>query len=145
MAMLSKNLVFLRNSFNYSQEFVAEKVNISRPAYSKWEKGETIPDIEKCNILANLYNITLEQLFYSVDDSDNKEVKDINNYDGKHIFGNVTMDNNGQIFIPKEARELFNFNGGDKILVLGDETCSGLALMKVEDFESRLYDSMKNK
>ena len=143
--MLSKNLVFLRNSFNYSQEFVAEKVNISRPAYSKWEKGETIPDIEKCNILAKLYNITLEQLFYSVNENDDKELKDINNYCGKHIFGNVTMDDNGQIFIPKEARKLFNFNVGDKILVLGDETYSGIALMKVEDFETRLYDSMKNK
>lgn len=46
--MLKDNLIMLRQANNFSQEEVAEKVNISRQAYAKWERGETVPDIEKC-------------------------------------------------------------------------------------------------
>ena len=45
----------LRLKNGYSQEEVAEKIGISRQAYSKWEKGTTIPDVEKCAALADLY------------------------------------------------------------------------------------------
>ena len=40
---------------------------------------------------------------------------------GKHIFGTVKVGERGQIVIPKEARELFDINPGDTLLVLGDE------------------------
>ena len=45
--MLKDNLVMLRKLHGYSQEEIAEKIDISRQAYSKWESGATIPDIEK--------------------------------------------------------------------------------------------------
>ena len=44
--MLKENLVILRNIHGYSQEEIAEKINISRQAYAKWESGATVPDIE---------------------------------------------------------------------------------------------------
>ncbi len=37
--MLKDNLTMLRQANNFSQEEVAEKVNISRQAYAKWERG----------------------------------------------------------------------------------------------------------
>lgn len=37
--MLKENLVILRNIHGYSQEEIAEKINISRQAYAKWETG----------------------------------------------------------------------------------------------------------
>lgn len=37
--MLKDNLIMLRNMHGYSQEEIAEKINISRQAYAKWEKG----------------------------------------------------------------------------------------------------------
>ena len=37
--MLKENLVILRNIHGYSQEEIAEKINISRQAYAKWEQG----------------------------------------------------------------------------------------------------------
>ena len=40
---------------------------------------------------------------------------------GKHIFGTVKVGERGQIVIPKEAREIFDINPGDTLLVLGDE------------------------
>ena len=60
--MLSDNLIMLRNIHGLSQEEVAEKIDISRQAYAKWESGKTIPDIEKCGRLADLYGVTLDSL-----------------------------------------------------------------------------------
>ena len=40
----------LRKINGYSQEEIAEKIGISRQAYGKWEKGETVPDVEKCGL-----------------------------------------------------------------------------------------------
>ena len=55
--MLSENLVMLRNLKGLTQEQVAEVVEISRQSYAKWEQGETVPDIEKCDRLASFYGI----------------------------------------------------------------------------------------
>lgn len=54
------------------------------------------------------------------------------NLKGKHIFGTVKIGEKGQILIPKEAREVFGLNPGDKLLMLGDEA-RGIALLKVDD------------
>lgn len=40
--MLSDNLILLRTLKGYSQEEIAEKIGISRQAYAKWEKGESL-------------------------------------------------------------------------------------------------------
>ena len=53
--MLKENLLMLRNINGYSQEEIAEKINISRQAYAKWESGATLPDIEKCMRIAEIY------------------------------------------------------------------------------------------
>ena len=60
--MLKENLVILRNIHGYSQEESAEKINISRQAYAKWETGATVPDIEKCSLLAAVYGVTIDSL-----------------------------------------------------------------------------------
>ncbi len=52
---------------------------------------------------------------------------------GKHIFGTVKVGEKGQIVIPKDAREIFNIQPGDSLVVLGDEA-SGLAIMKNDVF-----------
>ena len=56
--MLKDNLLMLRNIHGYSQEEVAERIEISRQAYAKWESGATIPDVEKCGKLAEMYGTT---------------------------------------------------------------------------------------
>lgn len=50
--MLADNLVMLRNLKGMTQEQIAEVAGISRQSYAKWEQGETVPDIEKCDRLA---------------------------------------------------------------------------------------------
>ena len=55
-------LLNLRKKNNFSQEILAEKLNVSRQAVSKWESGSTYPDMEKMLLLCNILNCTLEEL-----------------------------------------------------------------------------------
>ena len=62
--MLAENLALLRNIRGMTQEEVAEVIGISRQSYSKWEQGETIPDIEKCDRLAKFYGVSIDSLVH---------------------------------------------------------------------------------
>ena len=138
--MLKDNLVMLRNTLGLSQEEVAEKIGISRQAYAKWEKGVTIPDVEKCNALAKLYGVTVDGLLKFEPVIGVETVTP--GPGGKHIFGTVTMNEKGQIVIPKMAREVMKLNSGERLIILGDEK-EGLALVKAEDFERNLQKAIE--
>ena len=45
---LAQNLITLRQKFKYSQEYVANQIGVSRQTVTKWESGETLPDIVNC-------------------------------------------------------------------------------------------------
>ena len=51
----------------------------------------------------------------------------------KVLFGVCKVGERGQIVIPKEARNIFNINSGDSLILLGDKS-KGLALVKVDVF-----------
>ena len=50
--------MILRNIHGFSQEEIAGRIGISRQAYAKWESGATVPDVEKCRRLADIYGTT---------------------------------------------------------------------------------------
>ena len=136
--MLKENISMLRSVNEYSQEEVAEKIGVSRQAYAKWEKGETVPDVERCQKLAELYGVTIDSL---VNYSDKIGTTTLTpGPKGKHIFGTTKINDRGQVVIPKKARELFGINNGDSLVVLGDEA-EGIALIKADIFEKRLNDT----
>ena len=136
--MLKENISMLRNVNGYSQEEVAEKVGVSRQAYAKWEKGETVPDVERCQKLAELYGVTIDSLVNFSDKVGTTTL--VPAPKGKHIFGTTKINDRGQVVIPKKARELFGINNGDALVVLGDEA-EGIALIKADIFEKRINDS----
>ena len=136
--MLKENISMLRSVNEYSQEEVAEKIGVSRQAYAKWEKGEPVPDVERCQKLAELYGVTIDSL---VNYSDKIGTTTLTpGPKGKHIFGTTKINDRGQVVIPKRARELFGINSGDALVVLGDEA-EGIALIKADIFEKRLNDT----
>lgn len=139
--MLKENITMLRNINGYTQEDVAEKVGISRQAYAKWEKGETIPDVERCQKLAELYGVTIDSLVNYSEKIGTTNLTPAPK--GKHIFGTTKINERGQIVIPKKARELFDINNGDALVVLGDEA-EGIAIIKADLFEKRLNDVWNN-
>ncbi|MDE6404401.1 MAG: helix-turn-helix domain-containing protein [Lachnospiraceae bacterium] len=60
--MISKHLQFLRRSHNYTQDELAQKLDISRQAVSKWETGAAIPDLEVLLKISKLYDITINDI-----------------------------------------------------------------------------------
>ncbi len=128
--MFSENIVRLRKINQMTQEDIAEAVGVSRQAVAKWESGETIPDLEKCKLLAEFFGVSLDDLAnYEPEDNMGLDVPP----KGKHLFGMVTVGDKGQIVIPAKARKLFDISPGDQLIVLGDES-QGMAIMKAKDF-----------
>lgn len=59
---LGNNLYQARKKAGLSQEGVSERLGVSRQTISKWETGETLPDIRQSKRLAVLYKLTLDEL-----------------------------------------------------------------------------------
>lgn len=57
-----RTLKRLRNENGRTQEWVANKIGVTRPTYLKWETGQTIPDINAVCKIADLLNISLDEL-----------------------------------------------------------------------------------
>ncbi len=62
MNMIAKNLIALRHAFGYTQNDIADKVFVSRQAVSKWERGESCPDIDTLVALSTLYSVSVDAL-----------------------------------------------------------------------------------
>ncbi len=136
--MFCDNLVSLRKMKQMSQEQLAEAVGVSRQTISKYETGEALPDIDKCKAMAELFDVSLDDLV---------------NYDkqasglgippkGKHMFGLVKVGDKGQIVIPAKARKIFGIEPGDNLVILGDET-QGLALIVERSF-MKLFNNLSS-
>lgn len=74
----SEKLQSLRKGKGLSQEKLAELLDVSRQAVSKWESGQTYPEIEKLIVLCDLFEITLDELVRDrdsiVNDTDIEEI-----------------------------------------------------------------------
>ena len=126
--MFKDNLIELRKLNGMSQDELADRIGVSRQTVSKYETGESLPDIEKCKRIAEVFSVSMDDLI-------NYERNNKNNLGlnvppkGKHIFGMVKVGDKGQIVIPAEARKIFDINPGDNLIVLGDEP-QGIAIVK---------------
>lgn len=82
--ILADKIIRLRKRNGWSQEELAEKMNVSRQAVSKWEGAQTIPDLEKILQLGDLFGVTTDYLLK--DDIENEEfTKDVPNSGIKRI------------------------------------------------------------
>jgi len=126
--MFSDNLIELRKINNMSQETLADRIGVSRQTLSKYETGESLPDIEKCRQIAEVFGVTVDDLI-NFDKGDEDSLGLAVPPKGKHIFGIVKMGDKGQIVIPAKARKIFDLNPGDNLIVLGDEG-QGIAIIK---------------
>ena len=138
--VLRKNLVYLRRVHRMSLEEVAEAAGVSRQAVSKWESGETVPDLLNCNTLAELYGVSLDDMLHQ----DGSETGVAVGPQGKHIFGTTRLGERGQVVIPKAARDLLDLKAGDLLMVLGDENpgSRGVALVPAEAFQQQIKTLM---
>lgn len=140
--MFRDNLVKMRKLRRLTQEDIAERLDVTRQTVAKWEAGETMPDLDRCRMLADLFGVSLDDLAkYEPEESLGLGLPP----KGKHLFGVVTVGDKGQIVIPAKARKLFGIAAGDRLVVLGDEE-QGLAILKEERILafSEMVRNMKN-
>ena len=136
--MIGKNLQKLRKQKSLTQEALAEAVGVARQTIAKWEAGESTPDLEIAGRLASSLEVTLDDLVNAPE----YELDSRPGMRGKHMFGVVTVGDQGQIVIPVRARRVFNIHPGDQLMVLGDEN-SGIALVSAEFFMN-VAEEIKN-
>ena len=59
---IANNIAELRKMNHMTQQDLAEKLNYTDKAISKWERGESTPDIESLSALAKMFNLTVDDL-----------------------------------------------------------------------------------
>ena len=72
--MFDENLKKIRKDKGYTQEILAEKLNVVRQTVSKWEKGLSLPDVDMLSKIANVLetdvNILLDGQITTTDQSE---------------------------------------------------------------------------
>lgn len=135
------NLIELRKYHDYSQEELAEMIGVSRQTLSKYETGESLPDVEKCKKLADIFGVSLDDMI-SFERNEEENLGLGVPPKGKHVFGMVKVGEKGQIVIPSKARKIFDINPGDNLIVLGDEG-QGIAIIKEKGLLNLLNKARK--
>ena len=73
--LFSEKLKMLRKENNLTQEELAEKINVSRQAITKWESGDGIADIENLKQISNIFNVSIDELVKENLEVDKKETR----------------------------------------------------------------------
>ena len=63
--IFSEKLLTLRKAKGITQEQLAEKLDVSRQSISKWESGQSIPELEKIVALSTIFDVTTDYLLKS--------------------------------------------------------------------------------
>ena len=82
----NENLKFLRKQANLTQEQLAEKLNVSRQAITKWEAGQAMPDIENLKEIAYIFSVSIDSLVGDIESKSTNKIKRKINDIGLWIF-----------------------------------------------------------
>ncbi|MGT2686714.1 helix-turn-helix domain-containing protein [Streptococcus porcinus] len=95
MNKFAEQLKNYRLKKNYSQDALADRLFISRQAISKWENGDSTPDLENLVKLAEIFDVTLDQLVRGKElassqnnENDSEENDNLNLLDGREYVIN---------------------------------------------------------
>ena len=81
---LADKLFELRKEKGWSQEKLAEQINVSRQSISKWESGQALPELEKIVELSKVFQVTTDYLL--LEEGDKPEIKPILSEDEKDRY-----------------------------------------------------------
>jgi len=129
----SENLKMIRKERNMTQEQLAELLNVSRQAVSKWESGNSYPETEKLLVISNELNISIDELLAdhrNIEEENGKEQKTvvyaatgkitIPTFDNKNIVVCQAI-KTSKIFAPKQGEPKYILLGVDRVTFLGGE------------------------
>ena len=131
---LANRLAELRKQKGLSQEELADKLQVSRQAISKWERGEASPDTDNLIELAKIYGISLDELVGL--SSPKEETKDggiFINDEGVHISGggkiHIKDDDGSEVEINSEEIRVTDEKGKTKVIHPNHEYNKFMALI----------------
>lgn len=90
--ILGNKLLELRKKFGLSQEELAEKLDVSRQAVSKWERGESLPDTENLIVISKLYGVSIDELVGNITEEkvqNESEICCIDKYESDNEYVNA--------------------------------------------------------
>lgn len=93
---LAEKLQLLRKKNLLSQEELAEKLGISRQAVSKWESGQSVPDLNKLKMISKLYSVTIDSLVNDDDEIYECNIKQETDEENKTLDENAL---NGRVVL----------------------------------------------
>lgn len=73
--IIADRIQHLRKSKGISQEELADKIGVSRQAVSKWESGQSTPDLEKIIIMSDFFGVTTDYILKGIEPVDDEEQK----------------------------------------------------------------------
>lgn len=122
---LSKNILELRKKKGITQEELANSLNVSSQAVSKWENNVCLPDTTMLADIANFFDVSIDYLFYG----DNLSYSDIY----EKIYKRITM-------YPQKSIE--SFDEGQKMFEIINEAISHWKMK--EEFNGPLHNANEN-
>lgn len=83
----NENLKYLRKKEGLTQEELAEKLNVSRQSVTKWEGGQSLPDIEKVKEIAYMFSVSVDTLIGDIESKTTNKIKKKIDDIGWFVFG----------------------------------------------------------
>lgn len=84
--ILSEKIIHLRKQKGWSQEQLAEQLNISRQSVSKWESGTSIPDLDKIIKLSKIFEVSTDYLIKDeIEETASEILPDVYEEDDLHV------------------------------------------------------------
>ena len=118
---LSENLKNIRKENNLSQEQLAEKLGVSRQAVSKWESGQSYPEMDKVLLICKLFNYNMDELM-------NENIKEVEeNKQSKNNINKYIDDFFG--FITKTVDMITSMSFKQKMKCLAEEAITVIVLL----------------
>lgn len=92
MKTIGKKLYELRKQSGFTQDYVSEKLGVSAQAVSKWENDIACPDIMTLPHIAELYGITIDELFKNEEVQSDVKFEKTDAIDEAELFFRVYVD-----------------------------------------------------
>ena len=142
--LFSEKLKMLRKESNLTQEGLADKLNVSRQAITKWENNEGIPDIENLKQISILFNTTIDELV--------KEDKTIDiDFKKYSYFEEIEIDHTKHFDININKSKIINLFSSDiesvkvEAVSYENENLNEMLKIKFDDLYNKLDIDIKNK
>lgn len=106
--ILAEKVMALRKKNGWSQEELAEKLNISRQSVSKWESGASLPDIDKIIAMSGLFGVSTDYLLKEeLEQEQPSETEDV--YEGRQERAVSLEEANGIMGLARKLAGRFAF------------------------------------